>query len=85
MAVFDHEVGESGFIDGTDVLFEFGDFVWIDIEADDIVACIGKADACDESYISGSNHGQLHIAYLLESSAWSIDFGSGGDMMRQVH
>jgi len=55
-----HELGQAGLIDGALAAFELLDLAGVDVEARDVVAGVGEADARDQAHVSGSDHRQTH-------------------------
>jgi hypothetical protein len=51
---------QSGFVDGHFALLERLYFSWIVIDADNVVADVGKAGAGDETDITGADNGNIH-------------------------
>ena len=55
-----HEVGEAGFVDGGFARLHEFDFFFVDVDADDVVAGVGEANAGDEADVAGADDADFH-------------------------
>jgi hypothetical protein len=51
-------------VDGNFAALEAFDFAGVDIDAQDVIAGIGEASACDQTYVTGSKDGDSHVFLL---------------------
>ena len=78
--VLSHHLFESGLINGNDTVFQFFDFLLVDVDTSDVHTHLGKTSTTDETHITGPYYCYIHnqlIIYVSHSLSYQ-EFRSSG-------
>src|SRR4030095_16947649 len=60
---------EPGLVDGDLACVQQRDLLLIDVDASNVIAALSEAGSGDQSHITGTDHGQIHVHFLSPSNS----------------